>query len=108
MLYNSGIFYILKVREKAKKQRIAISKSRERAWEVIKSRRHEVIKVYASDAEGQDLMLIGKLVAVAGSGKEAEVSFTARIVIEWTISGLRIKLYEVWSVSYDLQRFSHI
>ena len=59
--------------------------------------------MYASDAEGHDLMLIGKLVAAVESGKEAEISFTARIVTERTIVGFRIKLYEVWSVSYDIR-----
>ena len=58
-----------------------------------------MVKVYASDAEGLDLVLIGKLVAAVKSGKEAEVGFAARIVMEQTIKGLRIKLYEAWSVS---------
>jgi hypothetical protein len=43
--------------------------------------------------------MIGRLVAAVKSGKTAEVSFTARIVMEITIKGLRIKLYEAWSVS---------
>jgi hypothetical protein len=55
--------------------------------------------VFASDAEGHDLMLIGKLIAAVKSGKEDEIGFTARIVMEKTNVGLRMKLYEVWSVS---------
>ena len=75
---------------------------------MITSRRHEVIKVYASDAEGQDLMLIGKLVAAVGNGKEARIEFTARIVIEKTTIGLRMKLYEVWAVSYLRHFFTRL
>ena len=67
---------------------------------MIASRRHEVVKVYASDTEGLDLLLIGKLVVAVNSGEEAEVGFAARIVLEQTIKGLRFKHYEAWSVSY--------
>lgn len=77
----------------------AISKSRERVWDVIASRQHEVIKVYSSDAEGRDLLVIGKLTAGLSSGKKAEVEFAGRIVMEETVDGLRISLYQVWSVS---------
>jgi hypothetical protein len=87
------------VRVKTNPQPIAISKSREHAWDTIVSRRHNVIKVFASDAEGHDLMLIGKLIAAVKSGKEDEIGFTARIVMEKTNVGLRMKLYEVGSVS---------
>jgi hypothetical protein len=69
---------------------------------VITSRCHEVIKAFASYAEGLDLMLTGKLVAAVKTGKKAEVSFAAWIVMERTTKGLKMKLYEAWSVSWSL------
>jgi hypothetical protein len=65
---------------------------------VITGRRHEVLKVYASDRAGLDILMIGELLATVKSGKSAPVGFTARIVMVDTVKGLRIKHYEVWSV----------
>jgi hypothetical protein len=79
---------------------LAIAKSREHAWDVITSRRHDVAKVYASDLKGLDLLLIGELTARVSSGKEAIVGFTARIIMQETANGLRMKRYEAWSVSH--------
>jgi hypothetical protein len=39
----------------------AISHVRDQAWTTIKKRRHEIERVYAFDAEGLDLMLIGSV-----------------------------------------------
>lgn len=94
-----GLFKISIESARANEELLAITKSREHAWDVITSRRHEVVKVYASDPEGLDLLLIGKLTAGLGSGKEAEVGFVARIIMQETAKGLRMKRYEVWSVS---------
>lgn len=87
-------------RAEADEALLAIANSRKHAWDVITSRRHKVVKVYASDPEGLDLLLIGKLTAGVGNGKEAMVGFVARIIMQKTAKGLRIMRYEVWSVSH--------
>ena len=59
-----------------------------------------MIKVYVSGPDGLDLLLIGRLIAGLRNGEEAEVGFSARIVMLRTTKGLRMKLYEAWSVSH--------
>jgi hypothetical protein len=66
---------------------------------VVTARRHDISKVYASDAEGTDLLMIGKMDATVPNGNVAEVSFVGRFVTEKTNGGLRVKLYQAWSVS---------
>ena len=56
------------------------------------------MKVYVSDDQGLDILLIGKLTAGVADGRSTEVEFVARIIMEQTHDGLRIKLYQVWSV----------
>jgi hypothetical protein len=73
----------------------AISKSREHAWDVIESRKHEVLKVYASDAEGRDLVLIGRLTAGKKDGGEVVAGLVARVVVESDGDGkLKMGLYQ--------------
>jgi hypothetical protein len=77
-----------------------IRKSRENAWTVIKSRRHEVLKVYVDDSKGSDLLLIGKVDMKLGNGKGVSGEFIARIVVSGaTTSQPKMKLYQVWAVS---------
>jgi hypothetical protein len=87
--------------QKTKDIRLEIIKSRQQAYDVIATRRHSVIKVYASDLDGLDLLLIGEVTAGLPSGKEAKLGFTARMIMQTTTKGLRMKLYEVWCVSYS-------
>ena len=61
---------------------------------MISSRKHEILQVYACEPRGLDLLVIGKLVAGRDDGREAEVEFAARIVMERTLDGLRISLYQ--------------
>jgi hypothetical protein len=68
--------------------------------DIIASRSHEVIKVYVSGPDGLDLLLIGRLIAGWRNGDEAEVGFSARIVMQRTTKGLRMKLCEAWPVSH--------
>jgi len=79
----------------------AISKSRASAWKTIKSRHHEVIKVYASDAAGSDVLLIGKLTAGLTDGSTTKTEFVARVIVDRTaaagVGAPRMKLYQVWT-----------
>lgn len=93
-------------------QKSAIAKSRDNAWDVVTNRVHEVIKVYASDAQGLDLLMTGNLVATVQSGEVTEVSFAARAVIEEIAGGFRMSLYQAWSVgslsSWLFRKLLHI
>lgn len=72
---------------------------RKDAWTDAESRVHTVQKVYASDAEGTDVMLIGKLRICLRKGGEVLQSFVVRVVIDpesLARGAPRMKLYEVW------------
>jgi hypothetical protein len=76
---------------------LAIAKSREHAWDIVTARKHEVTKVYAHDAAGTDLLLLGKMEAIVKSGKKAEIQFSGRVVVNETPAGARMKSYQVWA-----------
>ncbi|KAL4940601.1 hypothetical protein BDV06DRAFT_223897 [Aspergillus oleicola] len=60
-----------------------IRKSREHAWDAVSARHHQVLRVFAADPAGLDLMLIGKVeMTVRRTGKNVSGEFTARFVVE--------------------------
>jgi hypothetical protein len=73
------------------------AKSRERAWDVVTARKHNVSKVYAYDDAGRDLLILGVTEATVKNGNEAKVEFCGRIVVGETEKGVRMKLYQVWA-----------
>jgi hypothetical protein len=78
----------------------AIRKSRNEAWKVIKTRRRKVLRVYAHDTEGLDLLIIGNVTMGLPNDKEVAGEFTARIVFvaDEKQGNPKIKLYTVWAV----------
>jgi len=78
----------------------ALRKCRDSAWVTVDSRRHEVLKVYASDEEGSDLLLIGQAATGFKNGKKVTMEFAARIIVEGSSTEKpKIKLYQVWADS---------
>lgn len=67
---------------------------------MISKRVHEVSRIYTFDSEGSDLLLTGSMKSWGVNGGHAEIEFVARIVTESTTEGLRMRLYEVWAVSF--------
>jgi hypothetical protein len=59
-------------------------------------RKHAISKVYAHDAAGMDLLLIGKLWATVNNGNVAEVNFVGQAVLTDTEKGIRFKSYQIW------------
>ncbi|KAI1623306.1 hypothetical protein EDD37DRAFT_634328 [Exophiala viscosa] len=83
-----------------------IRKSREYAWIDYTSRRHEMLRVYAHDALGLDLLVIGRVEMGVRNGRTVNEEFVARFVVdEATLEskspngddGVRLKFSRVWS-----------
>lgn len=88
-----------------------IRRSRENAWVDYVSRRHEILRVYAFDAAGLDLLVIGKVEMGLRNRKVVEEEFVARFVVDETTvidqadagagasaHRARLKFSRVWSV----------
>jgi hypothetical protein len=74
---------------------LEITKSREHAWDAIDARKHEISKVYASDASGTDLMILGSLTATKKDGTVTTTKLVGRIIFGTDANGqLRFKLYQ--------------
>lgn len=77
-----------------------IRRSRDHAWDHIKTRRHEVAKVFVCNQECDDLMLIGNLKMELKNGNDVEGQFIARVQVEGVDSTApRMKFYTVWADS---------
>ncbi|EHK17935.1 uncharacterized protein TRIVIDRAFT_226061 [Trichoderma virens Gv29-8] len=74
---------------------LEIQESRKDAWAILQRRRHTVLKVYANNSHGLDLIMIGKLDVTTVQGKQSSNQFVARALIEERDSALRLKLYRV-------------
>ncbi|KAK5192764.1 hypothetical protein LTR99_010359 [Exophiala xenobiotica] len=85
-----------------------IRKARENAWTDYVARRHEMLRVYAHDGLGLDLLVIGRVEMGLRNGKIVREEFVARFVVavddERTLGkgngsggGPRLKYSRVWS-----------
>ncbi|BCS23671.1 uncharacterized protein APUU_40115A [Aspergillus puulaauensis] len=72
-----------------------IRESRKNAWTTVKTRYHVVSKVYINDTQGTDLIIIGSLSTEALDTTRARVDFVARMVVETTDQGARVRQYRV-------------
>ncbi|KIW82952.1 hypothetical protein Z517_02195 [Fonsecaea pedrosoi CBS 271.37] len=80
-----------------------IRKSRDNAWKVISSRRHEVLKVFSADLDGSDLLFIGNVAMGLRNGQSVAGEFTGRLRIENpTSSQPKLLLYQIWADSAPL------
>ncbi|OAL22385.1 hypothetical protein AYO20_11210 [Fonsecaea nubica] len=80
-----------------------IRKSRDNAWKVISSRRHEVLKVFSADLDGSDLLFIGNVAMGLRNGNSVAGEFTGRLRIENpTSSQPKLLLYQIWADSAPL------
>jgi hypothetical protein len=80
---------------------LELRRSRDHVWTVVKSRRHELAKVYVCNDQADDLLLIGKVDMVFRNGREVSEEFVGRVVVtEGNTESARVKLYQVWSVSF--------
>ena len=82
-----------------------IRKSREMAWIDYTSRRHEILRVYTHDAQGFDLLALGRVDLGLRNGSAVQEEFVARFVVdEKTLqdasgeAGVRLKFSRVRSV----------
>jgi len=65
-------------------------------WKAVASRRHEVLKVYANNADGLDLLLIGAVTVQAVDGTPKTHEFVPRAVIHDSGPGApKVKHYQV-------------
>lgn len=71
--------------------------SRKDAWTTLKARRHTVLKVYANDADGLDLILIGNLEMETMGGDRIDKQFVSRMVIEQGDSVAKLRQYRIIS-----------
>jgi hypothetical protein len=84
-------------------QATAIRRSRDNAWKVVRSRRHELLRVYAHDSAALDLLAIGQVTAGLPNNKTVTAEFTTRIIlVDEGNSGPKIKSYLLWAVSEPL------
>ncbi|EXJ66769.1 uncharacterized protein A1O5_09964 [Cladophialophora psammophila CBS 110553] len=56
--------------------------SRKKAWELVESRYHSIVKVFSATSDGSDLLMIGSAILGLKNGKKIEGDFIARAVIE--------------------------
>lgn len=76
-----------------------ISRSNHGYWEGIKTRRHEIFKIYTCSDAADDLMLIGSVTWGFNDGQMIEGGFCARAVIDEGYSEKpKLKLYQGWTV----------
>ena len=87
-----------------------LRRCRDRAWDVIRRRRHEVLKVYVADDEATDLVILGKVTAELNNGRSVASDFAARLVLESAGTGRpMVKRYQVFVVSqYSIPRFPEL
>jgi hypothetical protein len=78
----------------------AFRASRKTAWDLIETRKHEVLNVYIAKEDFSDILLIGKLAAGLKNGKDVVSEFVAHLEFTDTKSSPKATLYEVWTVRY--------
>jgi len=67
----------------------------------MESRKHSVLRVYTSNPDFSDLLLIGSLSAKFKNGKEATDEFVARLVFKGDTSiDPKGSLYQIWAVRF--------
>ena len=62
---------------------------------MVKSRRHEALKVYANDVDGIHLLIIGLLGVEHADGKLSRLEFVSRMEIDQTDAAPRIQQYRI-------------
>jgi hypothetical protein len=71
--------------------------SRAHAWVAIKSRKHQVRKVYAANTDGSDLLFIANVEMGLRNGKVVVGEFVGRVIVSETESDQpKLNLYQVW------------
>ncbi|KAK4942972.1 hypothetical protein LTR10_017356 [Elasticomyces elasticus] len=75
-----------------------ISASRANAWKVVTSRHHMVDKVFSGNADGTDLVLVGRLeTRTKDSDATKSTEFAARGVVDKAaVGGPRFSSYQAW------------
>ena len=84
-------------------------------WQGIKSRKHEIFKIYTCNTTADDLVLIGNVTWEFSDGQVVDGGFCARAVIEQGGGGVsspseeeeegpRMKLYQGWTVRLSCLR----
>ncbi|KAF3396249.1 hypothetical protein F1880_007174 [Penicillium rolfsii] len=72
-----------------------ISHCRDGAGKTVKARQHTILKCYVNDANGTDIVLIGKLNMEKIDGLTENEEFVVRINVEEQESGPRISKYHI-------------
>lgn len=72
--------------------------------QALKSRQHEIFKVYSCSDAGDDLMFIGGVTWTYNNGQVAEVGFAARtVIVDAGSEKPKMKPYQVWAVRLLLE-----
>lgn len=76
-----------------------LRRSRDKAWAVVKSRKHWIDKVYAANAQGSDLMCFGRVHMDLVNGKDLESAFACRFKIRAADGNdPQVEFFTVWAV----------
>ncbi|EXJ87203.1 hypothetical protein A1O3_04162 [Capronia epimyces CBS 606.96] len=74
-----------------------IRDSRKKAWAVVETRYHEVVKVFSATDDASDLLLIGNAVLGLKNGKRIEGDFLARAVFDGISTATpRLSFFQAW------------
>ncbi|KAJ3547718.1 hypothetical protein NM208_g1351 [Fusarium decemcellulare] len=74
-----------------------IRRSRDGAWKVITSRKHEVLKVYSGNSDSSDLLFVARVAMGLRNGVKVAGEFAGRLVIaDSQTANPKLKLYQVW------------
>lgn len=85
----------------------AIRRSRDRAWDAVQKRKHEVLKVYVCGTAADDLLLIGRITVTSVDESIKSGEFIARLDLDGAeTQSPRISVYKVWMVSRIVLHFA--
>lgn len=72
----------------------SIASSRLKAWDTIDSQKHRLLKVFLNDADGLDLLVVGKADAVLKNSERLSRQVIARAVVIFEDGQPRIKFWQ--------------
>lgn len=71
---------------------------RQGAWDPINKRRHDIVKVYTSDVDENDVVVLGKVFFGHKNGQSISEDFAGNFQFSAQEKGL-IQAYQAWVVS---------
>lgn len=65
--------------------------------QTLKQFRHWVLEVFVNDKEGNQLMLLGRILADYKDGSQLDKRFSARVEFDGSGSETKLKFFQGWS-----------